>query len=207
MVAGRVLAGAAIKEVLNMLVRRALLLPGAAMRQSATARALTTRAFVASQIGAPSPWQSGAKDGSGGGRRARALRGAGQARALAFGVEPPASVVDEGTKVQMGGTMEKTLAAIRKQVLFPPWSQPRGNSMVSLVNSHTNATRIGWNLWNIDLRFAPGLPPGWTVSRSTEDLRGLGGGLVLLERILTVHVTGRGCLISLHMDKLLKKLM
>ena len=33
-------------------------------------------------------------------------------------------------------------------------------SMVSLVNSHTNATRIGWNLWEIDLRFAPGLPPG-----------------------------------------------
>ena len=33
--------------------------------------------------------------------------------------------------------------------------------MVSLVNSHTNATRIGWHLWEIDLRFAPGLPPGW----------------------------------------------
>ena len=32
--------------------------------------------------------------------------------------------------------------------------------MVSLVNSHTNATRIGWHLWEIDLRFAPGLPPG-----------------------------------------------
>ena len=33
--------------------------------------------------------------------------------------------------------------------------------MVSLVNSHTNATRIGWHLWEIDLRFTPGLPPGW----------------------------------------------
>ena len=33
--------------------------------------------------------------------------------------------------------------------------------MVSLVNSHTNATRIRWYLWEIDLRFAPGLPPGW----------------------------------------------
>ena len=33
--------------------------------------------------------------------------------------------------------------------------------MVSLVNSHTNATRIGWYLWEIDLRFAPVLPPGW----------------------------------------------
>jgi len=30
-----------------------------------------------------------------------------------------------------------------------------------LVNSHTNATRIVWHLWDIDLRFAPGLPPGW----------------------------------------------
>jgi len=33
--------------------------------------------------------------------------------------------------------------------------------MVSLVNSHTHATIIGWHLWEIDLRFAPGLPPGW----------------------------------------------
>jgi len=36
-----------------------------------------------------------------------------------------------------------------------------GNWMVSLVNAHTNAIRIGWHLWDIDLRFAPGLPPGW----------------------------------------------
>ena len=33
--------------------------------------------------------------------------------------------------------------------------------MVSLVNSHTNATRIGWHLWEIDLRFTPWLSPGW----------------------------------------------
>ena len=32
--------------------------------------------------------------------------------------------------------------------------------MVSLVNSHKNATRTGWHLWEIDLRLAPGLPPG-----------------------------------------------
>jgi len=43
----------------------------------------------------------------------------------------------------------------------PPWRQPRFKSMVSSVNSHTNATRIGWHLWEIDLIFAPGLPPGW----------------------------------------------
>ena len=28
----------------------------------------------------------------------------------------------------------------------PPWRQPRGKLMVSLVNAHTNATRIGWHL-------------------------------------------------------------
>ena len=33
--------------------------------------------------------------------------------------------------------------------------------MVSFVNSHAHATRIGWHLWAIDLRFATGLPPGW----------------------------------------------
>ena len=44
---------------------------------------------------------------------------------------------------------------------LPPWRQPRGKLMVSLVNSHANATRIGWHLWAIDRRFAPGLPPGW----------------------------------------------
>ena len=42
-----------------------------------------------------------------------------------------------------------------------PWRQPRGKPIVSLVNSHTNATSKRWHLWEIDLRFAPGLPPGW----------------------------------------------
>ena len=41
-----------------------------------------------------------------------------------------------------------------------------GKSMVSSVNSNTNATRIGWHLWEIALRFAPGLPPGWVGSVS-----------------------------------------
>ena len=39
--------------------------------------------------------------------------------------------------------------------------QPMGKSIVSSVNSHTNVTKIGWHLWEIDLRFATGLPPGW----------------------------------------------
>ena len=45
--------------------------------------------------------------------------------------------------------------------ISPPWRQPKGKLTVSSVNFHTNATRIGWHLWEIDLRFAPGLPPGW----------------------------------------------
>ena len=49
----------------------------------------------------------------------------------------------------------------------PPWRQPTGNWMVSLVNSHTNATRIGWHLRVIDLRFAPELPLGCLNTRKT----------------------------------------
>ena len=50
---------------------------------------------------------------------------------------------------------------------MPPWRQPRGKWMVSLVNSHTNATSRRWHLWEIDLRFAPGLPPGRLRERCT----------------------------------------
>ena len=42
--------------------------------------------------------------------------------------------------------------------------------MVSSVNSHTIATRIGWHMWEIDLRFATGLPPGWR-SKSSAPLQ------------------------------------
>ena len=53
-----------------------------------------------------------------------------------------------------------------------PWRQPKGKSTVSLINSHTIAIRIGWHLWEIDLRFAPGLPPG----RDTDEAaRGCAG--------------------------------
>ena len=41
--------------------------------------------------------------------------------------------------------------------------------MVSLVNAHTNATRIGWHLREIDLRFALGLPPGWLIDSHQVD--------------------------------------
>ena len=54
--------------------------------------------------------------------------------------------------------------------------------MVYSVNSHTNAARIGWNLWEIDFRFGPGLPPGWCpewMGASGMASKGVdGGGLV-----------------------------
>ena len=43
----------------------------------------------------------------------------------------------------------------------PPWRQPGGRWMVSLVNSHTNAVSKRWHLWEIDLRFALNSTPGW----------------------------------------------
>jgi len=42
--------------------------------------------------------------------------------------------------------------------------------MVYTVNFHTNATRIGQHLWEIDLRFAPGLPPGWREEGGVDHL-------------------------------------
>ena len=39
---------------------------------------------------------------------------------------------------------------------LPPRRQPKGKLVVSSVNSHTNAARIRWHLWELDLRFAPG---------------------------------------------------
>ena len=61
----------------------------------------------------------------------------------------------------------------RYSSLQPPRRQPMGKSIVSSVNSHTNATRIGCHLWEVDLRFAPGLPPGW-VSGAGRDLVSIG---------------------------------
>ena len=45
-----------------------------------------------------------------------------------------------------------------------------GKSMVSSVKSHTIATRIGWHLREIDLRFAPGLPPGWNRASLAQNI-------------------------------------
>ena len=48
--------------------------------------------------------------------------------------------------------------------------------MVSLVNSHTDATTIGWHLWEIDLRLALDLPPGWPAlsKKAQRDFRRTG---------------------------------
>jgi len=63
----------------------------------------------------------------------------------------------------------------------PPWRQPRGKLMVSSVNSCANATRIGWHLWEIQLRFTPGLPPGWLVAHLRMRVRRRA------RRVLPVH--------------------
>jgi len=37
-----------------------------------------------------------------------------------------------------------------------PGDNPGANAWLFGVNSHTNASRIGWHVWEINLRFAPG---------------------------------------------------
>ena len=66
------------------------------------------------------------------------------------------------SKAFYAGTWWNCHARYKKAITHPPWRQSRGKLMVSSVNSHTNATRIRWHLREIDLRFAPGLPPGWS---------------------------------------------
>jgi len=54
---------------------------------------------------------------------------------------------------------------------YPPWRQHRGKWMVYLVNSHTNATSQRQHLLEIDLRVAPGLPPGWHPNSTPRPCR------------------------------------
>jgi hypothetical protein len=53
--------------------------------------------------------------------------------------------------------------------------------MVYQVNSHTHATRIGWHLWEIDFRFAPGLHQGWCT-----------GAVALLDDVAAHNVEDTG---------------
>jgi len=51
--------------------------------------------------------------------------------------------------------------------------RPGGNPGANRWFLESNPTRIGWHQWKIDLRFAPGLPPGWGAG-GTALLRGRG---------------------------------
>ena len=74
-------------------------------------------------------------------------------------------VQGSGFRVQDSGPAHRPLALpdlrVWTQVTGPPWRQPRSKLMVSLVNSHTNASSKRWNLWEIDLRFALDSTLGW----------------------------------------------
>ena len=50
----------------------------------------------------------------------------------------------------------------------------QGQMVVALVNSHANATFWRWHLWEIDLRFASGLPPGWVTMETNLTPKGPG---------------------------------
>ena len=73
----------------------------------------------------------------------------------------------------------------------------QGKWMVSLVNSHTHATTKRWHLWEIDLRFAPGLPPGWPSTQppraSIEGRASSGCSLVVqgVHHNVTTHLCHR----------------
>ena len=58
--------------------------------------------------------------------------------------------------------------------------------MIYLVNSHTNAARIGWHLCEIDSRFAPGLPSGWTEGRAASAAPILYRGTSLIRKRLAL---------------------
>ena len=56
--------------------------------------------------------------------------------------------------------------------------------MVSLVNSHTNATSKRWHLWEIDLRFALNSTPGWKLEYGMHTPATSELACVILERTL-----------------------
>ena len=74
---------------------------------------------------------------------------------------------------------------------LPPWRQPRGKWMVSLVNSNTNATSNRLHLWEIDLSFALRSTPGWNVfgfvnQHDTTRIPGVYDSTRNSERLLTL---------------------
>ena len=57
--------------------------------------------------------------------------------------------------------------------------------MVSLANSHSNATSRRQHLWEIDLRFSPGLPPGWPARARGYSSSFLGWSICLMINLLS----------------------
>ena len=70
------------------------------------------------------------------------------------------------------GASEPLAVYIDSALLLPPWRQPRGKWMVSLVDSNTNATSKSWHLWEIDPRFALNSTPGWIHKAICLNTRG-----------------------------------
>ena len=83
-----------------------------------------------------------------------------------YNIQPPPCTphTSHPTPCSVGHRLELALLSAFRFGLSgcgPSLRQPGGKLMVSLINSHANATKIGWHLWEIDSRCAPGLPPGW----------------------------------------------
>ena len=74
---------------------------------------------------------------------------------IALQTSPPPQVEERRAALQarvvafsrQGGDVVARFGQLQAEVC-PPWRQPRGKSMLHLVNS---ANRIGWHLWEIDL--------------------------------------------------------
>ena len=77
--------------------------------------------------------------------------------------QPPTTRTSSDT---LGRTPSDAIAAARRH----PGGNPRANRWFLEVKPHANATSIGWHLWEINLRFATGLPPGWRGGACTASL-------------------------------------
>ena len=71
------------------------------------------------------------------------------------------NIIREVNSTVPRGCAQAVPSTRRNRSRQPPWRQPRGKWMVSSVTSHTNATRIGWHVWEIDLKFPLYSTPGW----------------------------------------------
>ena len=79
----------------------------------------------------------------------------------ALGVAGLLSSFGSAVEIRYPLCVKATIRTRRDEIDKPPWRQPRGKWMVSLVNSHTNAISKRKHRWKIDLRFALDSTPGW----------------------------------------------